>query len=201
MRQVAVMLESEADAWFERNRGKLGLTDPVTDLIEEIGIKPGCAIEVGCANGWRLGKWKKHFDTRGLGIDASLTAVRAGNVNGRSLRWGSADCLGAQSNWADVLVYGFCLYLTDPEDWLRIAAEGDRVLGSGGHLIIHDFAGTSVVRTQAYIHDERLLSYHFDFAQLWLAHPRYSVVRRLYCGDDEMVTVLKKNGMRAEIMT
>lgn len=199
MRQADILLESEGDAWFERNGNHAGKMDPITDILDELGIKPETALEIGCANGWRLGKWQKKYGTRTLGIDPSRMAIENGRSLGRTIRRGTADALGTQSNWADILVYGFCLYLTDPEDWLKIAAEGDRVLMSGGHLVIHDFAGTSMVKTRAYAHDERLLSYHFDFAQLWLAHPKYSCVRRVYWAEDEMITVLKKNGMRAEI--
>lgn len=198
MRQVDIILEGEADGWFYRNLANLGKVDPVTPLIDEIGLRPKTALEVGCATGWRLRKWREAYGTNVIGIEPSRRAAAHKSALDTAIRWGTADKLPVLSDWADILVYGFCLYLADPEDWLRIAAEGDRVLSSAGHLVIHDCAAGATVEKRAYIHDERLIAYHFDFAQLWLAHPRYSLVRR-HIVDEEMVTVLKKNGFRAGV--
>jgi SAM-dependent methyltransferase len=198
VRQVDVILESEADSWFDRNYAGLGKVDPVTPMISEIGLTPKTMVEVGCANGWRLDRWHQLFGTDAIGVEPSRRAAAHRSAKGRAIRRGTADKLPIHSNYADVVIYGFCLYLADPEDWFRIAAEGDRVLASGGHLVVHDFTAGSHVEMRAYAHDERLLAYHFDFARLWLTHPRYSVVRR-QISEEWMVTVLRKNGFRAEI--
>ncbi len=74
-----------------------------------------------------------------------------------------------------------------------MAAECDSVLVAGGHLIIHDFAATSQPFARHYEHRDGILSYHFDFAGLWLGNPSYHMVTRAVVNDDEMVTVLKKS--------
>lgn len=189
MRQADIMLESEADAWLERNRDKLGARDRVSEVIEEIRLIPGRVLEIGCANGWRLAKLRDKYNCEVFGVEPS----RQGCIEAAALRvpvaQSSAAILPVRRIF-DVVIYGFCLYLTDPADWLRIAAESDCLLKPGGALIIHDFMETAPFRRR-YEHREGMFAYHFDFARLWLAHPLYTLItRQIY--DDEMVTVLKK---------
>jgi len=40
MRQANIFLESEGDAWLERNRDKLGERDPVDRAITYLSLKP-----------------------------------------------------------------------------------------------------------------------------------------------------------------
>ena len=84
-------------------------------------------------------------------------------------------------------------------DYLRIdgwfVSEGDRVLKDGGFLIIHDFAETTQPFARPYEHREGILSYHLDFAKLWLAHPLYHMVQRRIYETGDMVTVLKKGAV------
>lgn len=185
------MLEGEADRMFRRQEHELGKVDHLTEVITQAKLRPQSVLEVGCSNGWRLTKLLEAFGSNCIGIDPSADAVAHGRAHGLSIRRGTADKLPTLSHWADMVIYGFCLYLTDPEDWLRIAAEGDRVLKPGGYIAIHDFNATEHLEEVSYKHDRRLVSYHFDFAKLWLAHPRYTLIRRrIY--DTEMITILRK---------
>lgn len=184
----------EGDAWFTRNLGQLGQHDPVTDAIVNAGIKPKYALEVGCANGWRLDKLRKIFNCGILGVEPSMKAGIAAAQLRVPVHQMTASCLPVSSQGFDLIVYGFSLYLTDPDDWLLIASEGDRALVSGGHLVIHDFwtdaPGTAWSRR--YDHRDGLLAYHFDFQALWLAHPRYQLISQQRIGDDEIVTIMRK---------
>lgn len=191
MRQVDIMLEGEADAMYRRNLDRLGEIDRVTELLTDLKAMPQSVLEVGCSNGWRMQKMAELFGSSCLGIDPSNEAIAHGRAHGLSVHRGTADHLPTLSGWADMVIYGFCLYLTDPEDWFRIVAEGDRVLAPGGLLVIHDFAGNDGLVEIGYKHDPRLVSHHFDFAKLWLTHPGYTVARRRMF-DEEMITILRK---------
>jgi len=101
----------------------------------------------------------------------------------------------------DLIIYGFCLYLTDPQDWFRIAAEADSVLKENGRIIIHDFAASRHWHcvTRVYEHNPAIISYHFDFSWLWRVHPQYHCRADMQkpVGDDEMVTIIQKKRIAA----
>jgi SAM-dependent methyltransferase len=193
VRQADIFLESEGNAWFDRNWRQVGQRDPVSDLIGEIGLIPTNVLEIGSANGWRLRTLRERYACKILGVEPSLKAGTEAHRLGIPTLRTTADTLpGPADNAFDMVIYGFCLYVTDPEDWFRIAFEGDRVLKEGGHLVIHDFFEGRNLFAREYEHRKGLLSYHFDFAQLWLAHPWYCLVSRRIINADEMVVILKK---------
>lgn len=189
MRQADAFLAGEGAAWLERNRDKLGAHDPVSDMITSIGITPTSILEIGCANGWRLDRLRERFDCRAVGVDPGATG------HDRYVTRGVATALPFDAMPPfDLVIFGFCLYLIDPEDYFTVAAEADRVLADGGYLVIHDFNFESdVAYKRAYAHRDGLWSHHADFEMLWLAHPHYKYVT---CGgwedDYSLVTVLRK---------
>lgn len=193
MMQRDIMMESEGDAWFERNRDKMGMRDPVFSIMQEVLLAPTSILEIGCANGWRLNTLRAAYNCSVMGVDPSQQAAsEAAELHRVPIYQGTAEALALPNATFDLVIYGFCLYLTDPADWLKIAAEGDRVLKPGGRIIIHDFAEPSHPFARRYEHRTDMLSYHFDFARLWHAHPLYSVTARRVWWEDEMVTVLTK---------
>ena len=191
MKQSEIMMQSEGNAWFERNRRKLGRVDRVSDIITELGIKPTSVAEIGCANGWRLDRLRTQYSCLVFGVEPSMEAAIEAAGKGIAVYQSTADALPFLDSSFDLVIYAFSLYLTDPIDWLKIAAEGDRILKSDGYLIIHDFAESDPF-ARDYEHYEDLKSFHYDFAKLWLGHPLYSLFHRNVHADDEMVTVLKK---------
>jgi len=195
MKQKYMFLESEGDRWFERNRDgmvKVSEADPVTVAINQLKLKPKRVLEVGCSNGWRLALLRELFGCEIMGVEPSMQAALDAAARRVPVVQATASSL-AVSNQFDLVIYGFCLYLTEPADWLLVASEGDRVLAAGGHLIIHDFSPVGHPFARRYEHRDGILSYHFDFAGLWLGSPLYHVIARHMIGDDEMVTVLKKS--------
>ncbi len=197
MKQKDAFLAGEGDAWFDRNHGSLGLYDPVTPLIDELNLKPTMVMEIGCANGWRLSLLRHKFGCTVLGIEPSMKAAMDGARFRVPIYQMTAWALPVSKKTYDLIIYGFCLYLTDPEDWLTIAAEADRVLTDGGHIIIHDFndwVGGKVI-SKKYEHRKDITSYHYDFAKLWLGHPRYQVVRWLDGAHNDGVMVIRKNAL------
>lgn len=195
MMQKEIMIQSEGNAWFNRNRDRLGQDDPVTHMIAAwIKRQPARVLEVGCADGWRLAKLRTLYGCQVYGVEPSqVAAMEAAGVHRVPVYQLTASCLPVVEGGFDLIIYGFCLYLTDPEDWLHIAAEGDRALAPGGHIIIHDFADFDPPRTEVYEHDKRMVSHHFDWAKLWLAHPRYEEVVTVFSKPYDRVTILRKN--------
>ena len=195
MSQADLMMDSEADAWFARNRSKLGKRDPVSEMIESAGIKPKFVLEVGSCNGWRLRKLRDKYGCIVFGVEPGMEACIEAAGKAVPAFQATAAGLPANSDTFDLVIYGFCLYLCDPADWFKIVAEGDRVLKTGGHLIVHDFAETAQPFARPYEHREGILSYHYDFAKLWHANPLYHMVQRRIYETGDMVTVLKKGAV------
>jgi len=193
MRQVEAFIKGEGDAWFERNREKLPPEhDPVAVAITYLGITPKAVLEIGCCDGWRLAKLREKYGCAVAGVEPSRKAAAAAADRKVPVWQAAASAMPVRSGAYDVVIYGFCLYLTDPADWFRIAMEGDRVLKDGGHLIIHDFANEGFDYARPYEHRDGVLSYHVDFSRLWRAHPWYRGVKTWQFAD-AAVSALQKN--------
>lgn len=191
--QAEIFQNGEGNAWLERNRAKLGEHDMVSETLEVLNIKPKFVVEIGCADGWRLSKLRHKYGCGVFGVEPSQIGCDEATMRRIPTSRTAAHNMAIPNDMADVLIYGFCLYLADPKDWFRIAMVGDRILQPGGHLIIHDFAAADVPFARPYEHCEGVTSYHVDFAQFWLASPLYSLMRRSVVYErDQMVTVLKK---------
>lgn len=200
MKQADVFLESEGNRWFERNGDKPHV-DPVTHCIAaHIRKRPNRVLEIGCSDGWRLEKIRDVYSCEIMGVEPSVAAGIAAAKRRVPVVQSTASSLAVSGEF-DLIIYGFCLYLTDPSDWLLIAAEGDRVLATGGHIIIHDFPGVDGVHGVPYKHDPRITSWHYDWGDLWLAHPAYQTIHRHWTAgdghpDQQMITILRKNELK-----
>lgn len=193
MKQSDVFLKGEAKAWLARNKEKLTPDgDQILDIIQGNGMRFNNVLEVGCANGWRLKEMKRlKLANEVFGLDPGARVTRNSIIER-----GTANNLKYFVDWqVDCIIYGWCLYLCDPIDYFKIAAEGDRVLKDGGFLIIHDFYSMSPYRNK-YKHKDGIYSHKMNFSKLWLSSPAYSVYRCQIqgSGDDQTMTIiLKKN--------
>jgi hypothetical protein len=183
-KQSQAFLDGEGAAWVARNKNTPKPDpDPVIKAIEDIGIRPISVLEVGHGDNWRLLQLEDKYNCFIHGIDPAVPAPNRG----------TADNLHFPTDEFDLLIYGFCLYLCDPEDYIRIAMEGDRVLMDGGYMVIHDFYSMEPYKTP-YKHKNGLFSHHMDFRQMWAWHPYYSCIGNYAVPDrHESVAVLKKD--------
>lgn len=191
MRQAQEFLAGEGEAWLDRNIHKIDPdNDPVLAALDQYKIVPTKVLEVGCANGWRLEIMERMWGCEVEGIDPCYASKRGPS---KAQVWaGTADNLFySDKEYCDTIIYGWCLYLCDPEDYFKIALEGDRVLKDGGYLIVYDFHAEHHYKTP-YKHKKGLFSYHYDFSKLWLSHPAYSLYGRQVQGETS-VTILHKN--------
>lgn len=192
MKQSEIFLAGEAQKWDERNRDKLPPEhDPVLEALAATDLKPGRVLEVGCGNGWRLKKLNEIYGCYYWGIDPLGIPKQIDDP--RFLKGTASNLMFFPIPNFDLVIYGFCLYLCDPDDYFKIAAEGDRVLADGGHIIIYDFFANPPYKTP-YKHKDGVFSHKMDFSSLWSWHPAYNAVYRAY-GDEEgtAVIMLRKN--------
>jgi len=187
----------DADAWYKRNKFKINQQDPILNAVLMQSLEPKSVLEIGCANGWRLARFRETFDCKAYGVELSIVAIEDAKPDRLTdIRWGIAKRLPLSMPVVDMVIYGFCLYLCEPQDLFQIAAEGDRALVDGGHIIIHDFLPEHH-HSRIYKHNPELRSRKMDHAQLWLAHPGYKMLHRdIYGEGDDLtqhVTILRKD--------
>jgi len=186
MKQSEAFFQGEGEAWLDRNKDRLtGKNDPVLEAIQNYNLDPAVVMEIGCANGWRLDALRDQYDCVVYGCDPGADGEKD-NILRRS-----ADKTGVTSGLFDTVIYGWCLYLCDPEDYFKIAMEGDRILADMGFIVVYDFHADHPYKTP-YKHKEGLFSHHYDFAKLWLSHPAYHLYGRTIHGETS-VTILQKN--------
>lgn len=185
--QKEAFLESEGDAWFERNRVAINNRNYQSgDLIVESVIR--CVsprgsdqtgdvnlLEIGCGDGKRLKYLQERIGINCYGVEPSNKALTEALKLGVSVSKATADNLPYPDKTFDILVFGFCLYLCDRDDLFKIANEANRVLKSTGWLIIHDFYSIIPNKTK-YRHLEGIYSFKMDYRRLFDWHPDYTCI-------------------------
>ncbi|WP_421903815.1 class I SAM-dependent methyltransferase [Maridesulfovibrio sp.] len=175
-KQKDIFLEGEGDAWCHRNvapERPLLVDRKLKELLTE--VSPSNVLEVGCGSCYRLNFLSQSFpECSFYGIDPSLDAKNYGNSS-LTLTQGTADDLPYESGKFDVVVFGFCLYLCDVEDYFKIAYEADRVLADGGFLVIIDFEPPFPYQNP-YSHKDGIYSTKVSFRSMFEWHPSFSLV-------------------------
>lgn len=178
--QKQVFLDTEGDRYFQRNEEKLrqmhaaALQDPSSDPVVKAlaSIRPASVLMVGAGNGWRLDVAHRLWGAQGFGIEPSLVAIEDGKQRFPHLNL----AVGTAARLPDVrvrcVVYSGCLCLCDRNDLFVIAAEADRVLEDGGHLVIFDFYPPVPYRNP-YTHHPGMFVHKMDHPAMWLWHPSY----------------------------
>ena len=130
-----IFKSNEGDRYFIRNYKKLNTINYETDKLQIIISKKISSIknkkirvlEIGCGDGGRLTHLKKKFEkVKFYGLEPSKKAKK-NNYKLNSIKIGTAEKLPFEENYFDILIFGFCLYLTDSEDLFKISSEAYRV--------------------------------------------------------------------------
>jgi SAM-dependent methyltransferase len=177
-------LDGAGDEYYQRNKNDLGRgNDLIWPLIEALGLIDGQALEIGCADGWRLQRLAHERGFLVDGIDPSLHAIEAARkrkLPGVFIH-GTADDLGQMSRSYSLVILGFCMWFIEPELWFKVVTESDRLLADKGVLIIHDFVAPRAIKWRSWCAEggeteKQTHAWAYDFPKLWLAHPWYRKV-------------------------
>ena len=141
-------------------------------------------LEIGCCYGYNLSYLCKKYGLEGYGIEPSREAVDYGNhiikqtKNSKIiLKQGTADELAFQSEYFDIVMMAFCMFWVDRKYVMRVTAEIDRVLKTGGVLGIWDFDTRTPYR-RINIHNRNVPTYKCELAELFLGNPQYYLVEK-----------------------
>lgn len=183
MKQAEVFLASEGDAYFERNHPFTLHFNPQQDLV--IGALKSIytadpqrnapvpkILEIGCGEALRLSWLQNNSSFAVVGLDPSSKAVTQALQRGVTAHKGTADALPFARAEFDVVIFGFCLYLCDPDDLFKIAQEADRVLKRSGWIIIHDFFSPVPIKC-IYRHYQGVYTRKMDYRKIFDWHPAY----------------------------
>lgn len=177
-------LRRDGDGYFTRNHSGIGtIADPAFDQLKIIHrIRPVKSVfEVGCTTGFRLEKVRQELGADAVGIEISPAAIDEGTrlYPHVRLELGLAprDLHRFETGRFDVVIVGHLLYLLPRDDLFFLAAEVDRLLAPGGHLIVWDFLHPSPI-SALYAHQSELAVYKHDPSSPWLWSPTYTLVSR-----------------------
>lgn len=177
-----VFLEAEADDWYRRNHDALIKRQPDDDpLWRALKVAnlpaPARILEIGCANGYRLEWLRQEFGCECYGIELSALAVEKGQALYPALNLirGAATDASAITGEFDLIIFGFCLYLMDRSVLFDVARQADQKLRDGGHIAIFDFCTRAAI-ANAYVHQEGLFSYKFEYARMFSWNPQYNLI-------------------------
>ena len=168
-------LKKGGDEYFYRNKSKIinfknELLSKV--ILNNLNNKIANVLEVGCGDGSRLLYLsKKYKKINFFGVDPSNKAIK----NKIFLKKASADKLPFKKNFFDVIIYGFCLYLTDNQDLIKIVFEADRVLKKNGIIIILDFY-TKKIEYRKFSHQRGHYIRKMDYSKLFSWSPNYNLL-------------------------
>ena len=211
MNQKEIFLNSEGDAWFERNKDALKKIDPAVDpLILEIKNlmhlnlidKPEKIdiLEVGCGDGTRSKFISDLMDCNVYGIDPSQKAVKAAVSKGIIATEGTAEKLPYQDGKFDLIIYGFCLYLCDRQDLISIEKEASRVMKDDSWLVIMDFYSDDEVEN-SYSHLDTIKSFKMDYRKIFERDGAYICYsHKLIDHETHKFTDTKENWMSISLM-
>jgi SAM-dependent methyltransferase len=190
--QRDIFLASEADVWFERNRGACAPNVPhPTSWIHRVPEIATCLdqsspprlLEIGASDGAQLRAVTTMCEVECYGIEPSKLAVNAAKAHGTKVVSGTAESLPFETDTFDIVVFGFCLYVCDPRDYAAIAREADRVLRPTGYIIIHDFYSPEKISVP-YSHVSGVTTTKMDFRDLFAPDPAYLCVHHSVRGHE-----------------
>lgn len=185
MKQDDVFIGGEGDAWFRRNRNALqnkGKHDWPLALIDQLDGRDsiGSVIELGCANGWRLGRLQETLPSRLVGVDASAEAIADGRERypGITLLHGPLADVPVQEEF-DLTIVFFVLHWVDRSSLARCIGEIDRVTRDGGLLVLGDFLPDNPQRRHYHhLPEQRLYTYKQDYVKIFEAMGTYREIAR-----------------------
>lgn len=182
-RQDEVFLrEREGDAWYTRNMLRLkNRSTLLSRYVSRLPLKGKRVLEIGCSNGYLLAPLARR-GARTYGVDPSGKAIAEGKREFRGVHFVngvSHDLRFSQSSF-DIVLISFVLHWVDRSRLLQTVYEIDRVLKSGGTLIIQDF-DPDLPHKVRYKHrmDRAMYTYKQRYADIFLASAGYKKLKEI----------------------
>lgn len=192
-----LVLESEGDAWFERNKSYIENQENT-----EWNVAEGCrlfsdilynmkyfrggvenVLEIGSSFGYNLMYLEQKYPWKYTGIEPSAKAVEYGNKLAEekglniSLVRGTADELPFEDDSFDIVMLGFCMYNLDRRYIYKAIGEIDRIVRKNGLVAVWDF-DTRIPYKRENIHSQYLPTYKFDVTNLFCGNPQYTLIEK-----------------------
>lgn len=175
MDQKTIFQKTEGDEWYKRNhKKKINFNkEPVVNEIKKIftsknyPYKKIKLLEIGCSDGKKLRFLNKKFGCEVFGVEPSKKAYLKGISNNIYIKNTTADNTEFRSNFFDIVIFGFFLYLVDKKYIKKIFVEADRILKKKGWLIIHDFYSINPKKIK-YFYNRNVCTFKDDYSKLFL---------------------------------
>jgi len=175
-------LKNGGDKYHSRNKKKIIdfkkelLCKKIENSIKKIKQKKINVLEVGCGDAQRLIYLKKRFQSINFfGIDPSSEAIKNKKKSNINLSKSTADKLPFKESFFDIIIYGFCLYLVDDQDLIKIVLEAERVTKKKSLIIIYDFYSKNLTYKK-YKHKNGVFIRKMDYSKIFLWLPYYKVL-------------------------
>lgn len=187
-------LRRDGDGYHARNHAGIGtIADPAFVQLELINrVRPiASVLEIGCTTGFRLEKARVAFGARCAGLEVSPAAIAEGRAQYPLIQLEEGLAPRDLDRWSqdrfDVVIVGHLEYLLPRDALFDLAAQVDRLVIDGGHLIVMDFLHPSPVRAP-YTHQSELQVFKHDPSAPWLWSPTYTLVARQVYDVSEMAS-------------
>lgn len=188
MKQDQIFYDREGDQWFLRNVGfmansGLDSSDPVMRLMELSGLTPKRLLDVGGSNGYRAHKICEQYACCATVVEPSEQALDDGKVRYPQiefLRGLASEIPISGEGGFDLVIVSSVLHWIDRARLMRSAAEIDRLLQDGGHLLIGDFL-PSLPQRVPYHHlpTEKVYTFKQNYSEMFVASNLYETVATL----------------------
>ena len=165
-----------------RNRnGRINIASdnhPIIRIFKEKKLFPKTVLEIGCSTGFILKKIYKITGAKCYGIDISKAAIKEGKKLFKKIELynGFFERSNLSKKKYDLIIFGFFLFLTHPENILNLFAKVNNSLKINSYLIIYDFYNKYYVKKN-YKHDKKLKVYRYDYKKIFLSIPNFQLVK------------------------
>lgn len=182
-KQQDFVLQSEADAWFERNKKSMLEKSDFThiDSIVSYVNKDESILEVGSSFGLNLNYIHKKTGAKVSGLEPSQKAITFGKEKYPEIEFTNgiidSDSPLQFDKKFDHIIIGFCLYLVDHRMLPSVVYQVDRLLKPGGYVHLFDF-DSKYPKVSTYGHDKRMNVHKMNFSELFTAFPNYFMAEK-----------------------
>tara|TARA_B100000029_G_C17603120_1_gene966448 strand:- start:5078 stop:5794 length:717 start_codon:yes stop_codon:yes gene_type:complete len=214
-----LLKKSEANKYFKRNslyyekekiidsfeKNKIepgGSTDNILNCFKTTKIKVNKILEIGCANGIKLNKYKTFFKNKKqsvecFGVDFSNVAIKNGKKKYKDLKLFNYSSLQISKfkTKFDLIICGWFLYLLDRDHFFKQFDLMHEKLNTNGYLMIVDF-DPLFPHHNKWAHNKKIKVYKMNLRNFIEAS---NLFKTIYLHKWEISNTLKKKFISADL--